>query len=87
VPKVQIETNLILMMPSLIFQTELLTFTSRRHVDIDDSGSSLREVRLKQTTMRRQFDVAWLKGRYLSPAAQGLIALLRARGKTLFSAE
>lgn len=84
-PHVQIETNLILMMPSLIHQTELLTFTSRRHVELADAGSELREVRLKETTMRRRFDVAYRRDVYLSPAAQRMIKLLRSRGRSLFS--
>ncbi len=85
-PVVQIETNLILMMPSLIHQTELLTFTSRRHVGLDDAGGALREVRLRETTMKRQFAVAYRTGGYLSPAAQRLVTLLRRQGRQLFSA-
>ncbi|MBZ0251471.1 MAG: LysR family transcriptional regulator, partial [Burkholderiales bacterium] len=86
-PQVQIETNLILMMPTLIRQTELLTFTSRRHTDLADAGNDLREVRLKETTMRRRFDVAWRRDGYLSPAAQRMIKLLRAKGRALFAGE
>ena len=41
-PHVQIETNLILMMPTLIRETELLTFTSRLHVGPGDAGADLR---------------------------------------------
>lgn len=84
-PLVQIETNLILMMPTLIHQTELLTFTSRLHVRPGDAGGNLREVRLKETTMRRRFDVAYRRDSYLSPAAKKMIGLLRARGRELFS--
>ncbi len=84
-PEVQIETNLILMMPSLIHQTELLTFTSRRHVGPDDAGVALREVKLKQTTMRRQFEVAHRRDGYLSPAARRLVDVLRARARKLFA--
>lgn len=83
-PEVQIETNLILMMPSLIYETELLTFTSRLHVSTSDAGATLREVRLKETTMRRRFDLVYRQDSYLSPAAQRLITLLRERGKSLF---
>ena len=86
-PSVQMETNLILMMPSLIHQTELLTFTSRRHVHLDDANSSLREVRLKETTMRRQFDIVYRRDSYLSPAATKLVELLRSRGRALFADE
>jgi DNA-binding transcriptional LysR family regulator len=83
-PKVQIETNLILMMPALIEQTELLTFTSRRHVAPYVPGSHLREVPLRSTTMPRHFEVAYRRESYLSPAAQRFIALVRTRGKSLF---
>lgn len=84
-PEVQIETNLILMMPSLIHQTELLTFTSRRHVEHDDAGAALREVKLNETTMRRQFEVVHRRDGYLSPAAQRLLEVLRARARKLFA--
>ena len=47
----------------------------------------LREVRLKETTMRRRFDVAHRRDAYLSPAAQRMIRLLRTRGRSLFSGE
>lgn len=86
-PHVQIETNLILMMPTLIRETELLTFTSRLHVGLSDAGADLREVKLKETTMRRRFDVAWRRGAYLSPAAERLIQLIRSRGRKLFSGD
>lgn len=84
-PQVQIETNLILTMPSLIDQTELLTFTSRRHVGVSDAGASLEEVKLKATTMRRQFDVVYRRDSYLSPAARRLLEVLRLRGRALFA--
>lgn len=86
-PQVQIETNLILMMPSLIHQTELLTFTSRRHVGRNDAGASLREVKVPQCTMRRRFEVVYRRDSYLSPAARRLLELLRSRGRALFASE
>ena len=84
-PRAQVETNLILMMPALIRQTELLTFTSRKHVQPIDRGNDLCEVKLKETTLRRRFDVAYRRDRYLSPAALRMIRLLRTRGKALFA--
>jgi DNA-binding transcriptional LysR family regulator len=84
-PHVHIETNLILMMPTLIRETELLTFTSRLHVGPADAGTDLREVKLRETTMRRRFDVAWRRDGYLSPAAIRLVQLIRSRGRRLFS--
>jgi DNA-binding transcriptional LysR family regulator len=86
-PDVQIETNLILMMPTLIRKTELLTFTSRRHTSGTDAGASLAEVRVKETTMPRRFDVVYRRDGYLSPAAKKLLALLRTRGEELFAEE
>lgn len=85
-PQVQIETNLILMMPSLIHETELLTFTSRRHAG-RDAGSPLREVRFRETTMRRKFEVVYRKDGYLSPAGKRLVTMLRTRGRALFAGE
>lgn len=83
-PRVQIETNLILMMPALIEETDLLTFTSRRHVAPFVPGSLLREVPLRETTMRRRFDLVYRKDSYLSPAAERFVTLLRDRGDMLF---
>lgn len=83
-PKVQIETNLILMMPALIEKTRLLTFTSRRHVAPYMPGSLLREVPLPGFTMQRKFEIVYRRDSYLSPAAHRFIDLLRARGADLF---
>lgn len=82
-PEVQIETNLILMLPPLIEQSNLLTFVSRRHLGAA-RGVPLREVVLKETTMRRRFAVTYRKDSYLSPAAKRLVDLLRGEGKALF---
>ena len=51
-PTVQIETNLILLLPALIEENNLLSFLSRRHLG---AGSRLREVSLRETTMRRRY--------------------------------
>ena len=84
-PRVQIESNLILMMPALIEKTELLTFTSRRHVAPFVPGSMLREVPIREATMRRRFDLAYRKDSYLSPAALRFVELLRSRGEAIFA--
>jgi len=85
-PRVQIETNLILMMPALIEKTRLLTFTSRRHVAPHTPGSMLREVPIRDAaTMRRRFEIAYRKDSYLSPAALRFVELLRERGEALFA--
>ncbi len=80
-PGVQIETNILLMLPPLIEKNNLLSFISRRHAG---PGSLLREVPLKETTMRRKFAVTYRRDSYLSPAAQRFVALLRDRGEDLF---
>ena len=84
-PDVQIETNLILMMPALLEETEFLTFTSRRHVAPHAPGSNLREVPLKETTMRRRFELVYRKDAYLSPAGERFVAVLREHGARLFA--
>lgn len=80
-PSVQIETNILLMLPPLIEKSNLLSFISRRHVG---GTSVLREVPLKETTMRRRFAVNYRQDSYLSPAGQRFVNLLRAKGKALF---
>ena len=80
-PNVQIETNLILLLPTLIEENQMLSFISRRHLG---RNSSLREVSLRETTMRRNFALSYRKASYLSPAAMRLSELLRKRGRELF---
>ena len=80
-PAVQIETNILLMLPALIEKNHLLSFLSRRHAG---AGSVLKEVPLKETTMRRKFAVTYRRDSYLSPAGKRLLDLLRSRGEALF---
>jgi DNA-binding transcriptional LysR family regulator len=82
-PRVQIETNLILLLPPLIEQSSLLTFVSRRHIG-PAGGFRLREVARKETTMKRRFAVTYRRDSYLSPAARRLVDLLREEGAALF---
>ena len=86
-PTVQIETNLVLLLPPLIEESGLLSFISRRHLDPGRAGAPLKEVPVKETTMRRTFSVIYRKDGYLSPAARRLVMLLRSKGKQLFQAE
>ena len=83
-PMPQIETNLVLLMPQLIQQTNLLTFISRRHLTASGIGAALREVPIKETTMRRVLTVMHRKDAYLPPAARRLLTLVRKSGKALF---
>ncbi len=80
-PAVQVETNLILLLPPLIEQNKLLSFLSRRHLG---RSAKLKEVPLKETTMKRRFAVSYRKDSYLSPAAHRFVELLRTRGRELF---
>ena len=82
-PIAQIETNLVLLLPPLIAKTGLLSFISRRHLAPPGIGSVLREVPIKETTMRRTFKVMHSKDAYVSPATSCLIDLVRTRGNSL----
>ncbi len=83
-PNVRIETTQVLLLPSLIEQTDLLSFLSRRHLP---ARGPLREVELRETTMRREFALTYRKASYLSPAAMRVIEELKARAGTLFEGE
>ncbi|HSI57808.1 MAG TPA: LysR substrate-binding domain-containing protein [Ideonella sp.] len=72
-PRVQVESTMLLMLPLLIAETGLLSFVSRHHLV---AGAPLKEVRLKETTMRRRLVVSYRESSYLSPAVQRLIGLL-----------
>lgn len=86
-PTAQIEANSIALLPRLIAKTELLSFLSRHTLlAARNEPLALREVPLKETTLRRKLAVAYRKDGYLSPAAHRLVALLQARGEALFLA-
>lgn len=80
-PTVQVETNLVLLLPPLIEQGDLLSFISRRNIG---RGTRLKEVALRETTMKRRWAVSYRKASYLSPAARRFVELLRTRGRELF---
>ena len=80
-PKVRIETNQVLYLPTLIEENQLLSFISRRQLA---PKGPLREVKLRETTWRRNFAVNFRRDTYLSPAAQRMVETLRARGEALF---
>lgn len=83
-PRAQIEANSIPLLPRLIASSDLLSFVSR-HTLASGGRRGLREVALKETTLVRKLGVSHRKEGYLSPAAQQLLALLRARGPEIFS--
>jgi len=79
-PDVQVESTMLLMLPALIAETGLLSFISRHHLAGSQRGARLREIPLKEATMRRKLVVSYRAGGYLAPAAQRLIALLEEVG-------
>lgn len=75
-PQVQVESTMLLMLPTLIAQTGLLSFISRHHLAPQAARSGLKEIPLKETTMLRRLVVVYRENAYLSAAAQRLVALL-----------
>lgn len=74
-PRVQVESTMLLMLPALIAQTGLLSFISRSHLEQRPGKSGLKEVPLKEATMRRRLVVTYRDNGYLSPAASRLLEL------------
>ncbi|WP_122596257.1 LysR family transcriptional regulator [Pseudomonas viridiflava] len=79
-PTVQIEANSISLLPNLIAQSNLLSFVARESLEFGKTMQHLREVPLEQTTMKRTIGVTLRSGGYLSPAAQGMLQMLRDNG-------
>ena len=77
-PRVQIETNMLLMPPTLIAETGLLSFIARRHLQPGHADFTLKEVDVKGTIMQRRMVVTYREGAYLSSASRRLIELLAA---------
>lgn len=75
-PVVHIESTMLIMLPPLIAETGLLSFISRHHIGERHSGALLKEVPLKETTMRRRMSVDWREDSYLPPAARRVVELL-----------
>ena len=57
------------------------TFLSRRHLGATAIGAVLRQVPVKETTMRRVLKVMHRKDAYLPPAARRLLTLVRKSGR------
>jgi DNA-binding transcriptional LysR family regulator len=75
-PVVQVESTMLLMLPSLIAETGLLSFISRQHLASGESQGTLREIHIPEMTMRRRMVVTQRVDSYQSPAAELLIRLL-----------
>ena len=82
-PVVQVESSMLLILPALITETGLLSFVSRHHLRPHAPQSALREVKLRETTMRRRLVAMYRESAYLPPAAQRLIALLAQAGREM----
>ena len=80
-PHVQVESTMLLMLPTLIAETGLLSFISRHHLKANRSGARLKEVPIAEATMRRRMVVTYREQSYLSPAAMRLVRLLDAGRK------
>jgi DNA-binding transcriptional LysR family regulator len=74
-PQVQVESTMLLMLPTLIAETGLLSFISRHHL-AGQGAVPLKEIPLKETTMVRRLVVMRRDKGYLPAAALRLIALL-----------
>ena len=61
----------------------MLSFITRWNLGAGRIGARLREVPLKETTMKRQFGLAHRKDAYLSPALRRLIAILARESKRM----
>ena len=79
-PQVQIETNSITTLPTLIAETELLSFTSTRNLHPGRLGTQLRRLDIETTTMRRPIGVVRRREHYLSPTATRVLQLMRDKG-------
>lgn len=74
-PRVQVETTMLLMLPTLIVQTGLLSFISRHHLEGKARIPGLKEVPVKGAAMRRRLVVTYRANSFLSPAARRLLQL------------
>jgi DNA-binding transcriptional LysR family regulator len=82
-PQVQIETNSILLLPKLIAETALLSFTSTRNLGCNRVGEHLERLNIEATTMRRHLGLVHRKDSYLSPATTRFIRFVSKMGDTL----
>jgi len=74
-PKVQVETTTLVMVPTLIAETGLLSFISRLHLESDAIHSRLKEVPIPDANMCRRLVVTFRENGYLPPVARRLVEL------------
>jgi DNA-binding transcriptional LysR family regulator len=80
-PRVRVETTMLLMLPTLIVQTGLLSFISRHHLQGRARIAGLKEVPVKGAAMKRRLVVTYRANSYLSPAAKRLLDLFAQSSK------
>jgi DNA-binding transcriptional LysR family regulator len=78
-PEVQIQTNVISLLPRLIAKTDLLSFISRRNLGPGRAGEPLAEIPVAATTMPRRLGLVHRKDGYLPPAALQFISVIRSK--------
>ncbi len=86
VPQVQVETNSVLLLRRVVGSTNLLTFMSRKDLAVHDRAM-LAELPVAGLSLRRHFGVLTLSGRYISPAPQAVLPVLREVGRITSSAD
>lgn len=69
---------MLLMLPTLIERTGLLSFISRHHLQGRGGRTMLKEVAIKEATMHRRLVVSHRAKAYLSPAASRVVELFSA---------
>lgn len=74
-PRVQVETSMLLMLPTLIVETGLLSFISRHHLQGPGRIAGLKEVPVRGAEMRRRLVVTYRTNSYMSAAARRLVDL------------
>jgi DNA-binding transcriptional LysR family regulator len=77
IPEMQMETSSMSLLPRLIEETQLLSFISRRNLEPGAAGGLLREVKLKELEMKRDFGLIHLDDAYLTPAAELFLQIAR----------
>jgi len=82
-PQVQIEPNVLNAILPILEKTSLLGFVTR--FNLVSGRARVREVMLAETQMKRRLGLTYRKNGYLSPAADRIAAILRARGRDLLS--
>lgn len=76
-PLPHIESNTISFVSSLISGTDLLSFITRRNLEIDALKKSIREIPLEATTMTRNFGILVNMQGYYSPSVEVVLELFR----------